>query len=592
MPKDLGKPSYHSCKMYDKLYKKDRHKIPKKWWDLLNNNKYKEAEKLKSLVQEKDNQLSKMVFYYSTYKIYQKEYDFAVELDKRVMDLLVSDTNASDLAWNVKKSCIDAFVNKLAKTRPKATFLTKDGTDEEQRVARNLDTWVESKMKKAKVSDAMNLAFLSSVIGFYGSVKVERKNDGMFRSYLVHPVNFFVKDPDVKSFRKKEMGERKEYRLYELIEKYPKEKAKLLKAYHSNDLDLVVEVFEMYKSKKARAVFTDKVLLEFEKWNTSCPYRVFVWKKKLQGMIGTGICEELVEYQERINDISSKISKSMSRLANTRVYIDKASGLKEHHFTGNGDDILFMHANSKKPVIEMPSIINPQYFHHLDQTWTKAHEQIGVSEIYATGDTPKGIESGVGVRAVHDQSSARFSNVKTRYEDFAVEIAKLMCELSKASDLPAKMKGVNLKERVEHLSVYPANMIPETPAGQLETFSEFMESGLVSREEFIAEIDSPDIKKYASGEIAMRNAVDKSIERAVDKGEEFQLDDVFGLDLSLNRLRHKYARLVNENDNERHDDKLAILLRAISVISQKIQAQKEAQLALQQSKPAQPGPIN
>ena len=586
--KDQTYKSNFNQRMYDKYHKEKPTPTNSKWWDNVGDKKLTNDEKLVCLKTEKDNQLSKMVNYWSMHNLFEKKYHLTLNLEKQFIDEIIGNTNSSDLSYNVYKSCIDSFSNKIAKTRPKATFLTKDGTMEEKRVARNLDVWVESKMKKANVQDSMHQAFRSAAIGFYGSVKVFRDKDGKFKTYMVDPVNFFCKDPDVKSYRKDEMGEREKYRLYQLLEKYPKKRKKLLDCYGSDDLDKIIEVFEMYKSKKARAVFTDHMILEFEKWKHSCPYRVFVWKKKLRGMIGEGICEELFDYQDRLIYILEKISKSMGRLANTRIYISKNSGINDGDITGNGDDIVEYNEASKPPIIEMPPIISRDYFFHLEDVWAKAHQQIGAGENYRTGDVNKQLRSGVAVRAAKDQSSERFSNVTERYEKFAVDIAKLICELASSSDLPSGLKGVNLYEQVKQLSVYPSNLLPETPAGQLATIMDLGKLGIIDTEELLYQIDAPDVKSFLSSKMARREAIDMAIERAMDYGEDFVVDEVFGLDLILDRLRNYYAMLSKENHQKQHDEKLAILLKAISGVAQKVQEQQQAQFLLSQGG-GQPG---
>ena len=422
-------------------------------------------------------------------------------------------------------------------------------------------------------------------------LKLKRKWVVSLDFTAVDPANFVINAPMGNGHYRSEMGEKKPYLLHQLIRKFPDKKESLLKIY-GTDVNQEIPVMYLYKKDMSCAIFTEKLILKLEKWNYSCPYKLFLWNVRPRGVMGSGITEEIYDYQQRIIYILEKISINLATVATTKIFIQKQSGVSESQVNAGEATIIEYNPASNPPQVITPSIMSEQHFRHLEDVYMKAQMQIGMNEMYTTGDVPRGLESGVAVRNYHDVGSERFNNIRTRYEQFFVEISKLVCEMADKADLPERLKGVNLKEEMEDMQVYPTNMIPETPAGQLAAAKEMIETGIMTPDQFISQLDAPDMKGFMSSLTSRREACELIIDRALENKEDIDIDDSLGLDVLLDRMRERYAVLIKENVNEQHEDLLVILKKAIDAAGQIIKEQQmaEQQMAMQMSQNVQGAP--
>jgi len=211
-----------------------------------------------------------------------------------------------------------------------------------------------------------------------------------------------------------------------------------------------------------------------------------------------------------------------------------------------------------------------------------------MSDFISTGRLPPGFDqtSGVALRTMNDMESERYINIKTRYEEMFVNLAKLVCQMSTNSDLPENLKEINLKEELKNIQVYPTNILPETPSGMLATAFDMANSGLISTDEILSMIDSPDVKKLVSSKTARREAVDILIDRSLEKKEPIDIDAILGEEVFLDRLRNRYAILLKDNVDEKYEDELDLLSEAASKIVASLEA-KARQARLEEIQAAQ-----
>ena len=141
-----------------------------------------------------------------------------------------------------------------------------------------------------------------------------------------------------------------------------------------------------------------------------------------------------------------------------------------------------------------PTYINvnpvaPQYFEQLDRLYMRAYEIAGISQLSAQAKKPMGLNSGVALREFHDIETRRFMQVEQRWEDFFLSVAHHMVDCARdaaergdgslevlaAGDKEVariKFKDVSIDIDKYRLRAYPTSLLPETPAGKLQTIKE------------------------------------------------------------------------------------------------------------------------
>ena len=103
------------------------------------------------------------------YKHYKSDAEFKMKKDEYGEETLLEHPY---LTLNVSSSCVETASNKIAKMRPRVTFLTKNADRERREQARKLDNWVLKTFKKGKVWPESAKAFKSACVCGLGILKI------------------------------------------------------------------------------------------------------------------------------------------------------------------------------------------------------------------------------------------------------------------------------------------------------------------------------------------------------------------------------------------------------------------------------------
>jgi len=567
----------------------ERQPTSTKWWNLLKKKKkigYSTNEDyLEVLNVEWDNLMHGTGAYHKRHIENEIAYSNTIDVD------FVTDQDDDKpeyrVSYNISRSNCNAAANKISKVKPKTTFVTKNQPHRKQQIAKEADNWIQHIFKKGMIYAAGKKCFMSAAIGQAGHVKVIKKSNGVFKFIGLDTTQMVIANPSLEFNESDEKGDFYHIPLYKLFEKYPETK-KYYDDERGLDLNTIIEVRHIYKAYKAKVIFTEHFVIELDKWDCKPPYEKFVWSELTRGYFTDGIVDELKDFQKRIQFMLDRISDNTERVSNTRVYVSAESGISEEMITGESGGTVIRYNGTIVPVVDTPAILSQQHFMHLEDLYQKAHRQIGMSDFISTGRLPPGFDqtSGVALRTMNDMESERYINIKTRYEEMFVNLAKLVCQMSTNSDLPENLKEINLKEELKNIQVYPTNILPETPSGMLATAFDMANSGLISTDEILSMIDSPDVKKLVSSKTARREAVDILIDRSLEKKEPIDIDAILGEEVFLDRLRNRYAILLKDNVDEKYEDELDLLSEAASKIVASLEA-KARQARLEEIQAAQ-----
>ena len=228
------------------------------------------------------------------------------------------------LTLNVTNSCIETITNKIAKIKPKVTFLTKDADREKREQARKLDNWSLKILKKGRAYKEASKAFKSACVTGLGVVKLIPDEYKKIKFEKVPIFQFFCDNAQKGKSLPTEAGECKTFTLYELIEMFPTKEAEL-KENHGDRLDENIKVFEIFKDYKKHVILTEKVTLKEEKWDCSVPYQLFKFEEADQGVFSVGVCKKLYQIQQAITYILGKTFMSIKNFAVPRVFVNQGA---------------------------------------------------------------------------------------------------------------------------------------------------------------------------------------------------------------------------------------------------------------------------
>ena len=504
------------------------------------------------------------------------------------------------LTFNVIQAAVETASNKIAKMRPKVTFLTKDADRERRETARRLDNWMVKLFKRGNVYKEAASAFTSACVTGVGVVKIlynekahylfGKPKEGIeFKNVPVK--NVFFDNSYRGPHEPTEMGEKCSYTLNELVALFPKKKKELESKYNG---ETDIEVYEAYKAHKRHTIFTDKIVLLDDVWEKGLPYVLFKWTNASEGVVGIGIAKKLYYLQHAITFTIQKIFKGIKTFSTQRIFIPKGSSPSENSLNDlPGQIVEYNPSPTGGPgiVFSTPPAANPQSFQTLELMWKRAFEVIGISQLSSTGQVPTGLKqaSGIALRQYTQIENERFQLVRSSYEDTFIKIARKVIDIAPTTMSPKGVSKGDIVSALDSVTIWAASLLPETPAGRLALVADLLNAGMLTPNQTLSLLESPDTDKFLNSENARAKAVELEIERALEKGQAPPYRSALGLELYLDKTRKLLAEMVIEDD-DKDGEKIALLEAFEAQLVEKVTQQAGMQAGLAQPAQGQQAP--
>lgn len=445
---------------------------------------------------------------------------------------------------NVVKSAIDTATSKIGKSKVRPQFLTEDGEWKMQQKAKKLNQFVEGQFDWMSIYAKGAMVFRDAGIFGIGGLKFSINSDsGSVDCERVIMDEIFVDDADAMYGTPRQLNHFKYVSKAWLKAKFP-DKTKEIDAAQSafqavntqsRTADLV-RVYEAYRlpSKDGakdglKILAIETCTLAEDAWNkTYFPFVFFRWCERVSGFWGMGIAEELYGTQLEINKLLRNIQLAQSLVAVPRVFVKP--GMMPTAKMDNQIGAVITTADV--PTFQTPTAMNGEIYNHLKWLVQSAYDQVGISEMSATGQKPAGLDSGVAIREYEDVTSERFMVVGQKWENFYLESAKVLIDLNRdlmEMDKSPKIKvqdkdfldtlnwkDIDLGEDKYILRCFPSSNLPTQPGAKIAKVQELVQAGMIPQEEGLKLLDFPDFKAYRNQALASSDLADKMIESCLD----------------------------------------------------------------------------
>lgn len=504
------------------------------------------------------------------------------------------------LTFNVSRGCVDSACAKISKSKTRPLILTNKGNASEQKRAKKLTQYLDGMFDQTKFYRHARRMFRDGGIFGTGLLKVFRENQEI-KVERVFIDELCVDDFDGRNLAPREMHQIKPIAREVLLNLYPdkKDQEAINKAgghfefqknpmAASSNLIAVLESWHLPSGPTDEKSKTDgrhvislegHVLLD-EPWKKPhFPFIQFHWNEPVVGWYGEGIVEQLVGIQLEINTTLLRIKESQEVVAIPRVLVAEGSNVNSSHITDEIGGII--RYRGTKPDFTTPIGLTREAYDFLEYLYRKAFEECGVSQLSATSKKPAGLDSRVALREYQDIETERFVLVAERFQDVAIEAAKMMIELQReiAEEAkeegknvePIKVKGKGFIETINWsevdmaddsfvMATYPTNFLPRTPEGQLEHIQELIQAGFVDPQEGMSLLNFPDLQGLFNLRTAARDDVLLLIEQMVEEGEYTPPEPYMDLNLAIRMCQSAYLRGKTDGTPQ---DRLELLIRFI-----------------------------
>jgi hypothetical protein len=508
--------------------------------------------------------------------------------------------------FNVVQSIVDTALAILGSNSPKIRFLTDGGNYEQQTRAKLLTQFVSGQFYKLGHYAKARQVFLDALVFGSGFIKYGIDGDEIYCE-RVFPDELLVEDIDGRYGVPKTMYHHKIFDKETLMSIYPKYAGEIQAAPCLNDSTLAstgynwanpVSMVESWhlpvgKAKGRRVVAVGNATLVDEEYKSKCfPIVKFSYNHRPIGYFGQGIPEMLVGVQIEINLLLQKIQKHMN-LGSTKVFVSNGAHVNSADLN-NAEFAVIRYDGDKPPTPVVVPPIAAEYFTHLDRLYQRAYEITGVSQMVSQAAKPEGLNSGKAIREFNDVQSRRFLGVGQAWEQFHIDCASRLIDLTKdqAESTPEfrvildsgnSIKMVNWKDIDMDRDVYvmkgwPVNALPDTPAGKIQTLQELIEAVPQIQPYALELLDYPDLQAAMAKLNAPLTTMNKIINSILDDNKYTEPEEYMDLLGGVKHMQYAYLEAKTGNAPE---SKLALMRQWIDdaigiVVKQNEQAQQQA----------------
>lgn len=516
------------------------------------------------------------------------------------MDVLSSGPGAYDrlgdfepdtLAFNIVRKNVNTLAARIAKSRPLPMAVTKNGSFQEQRRAKNFNGFVEGCFDENKVFPTSRAVARDGCL--FGTAYSYTYVDGteiahervLIDEWRIHPREARGGNP--RSGYLARWVDR-----LVLAERFPKHANEIENSSappseivknsieDSADLVFVVEAWHLPSGPNANdgwhVICVSNATLLKERWERKTfPISVFRASEPLASYHGVGIARELTGLQFLVNTLAETI-QDKAQNSGGYVFVEKGSTVEAGHIDNGPRNILYYTGTA--PTFAEPDPMNPMFMDMLRQFMVMDSEVTLVSQMSLKSQIPAALTnaSGKAISTIDDIESDRFVLMSRGWEDYHLDVAWQHFE---CAEQIAKKKGtykvravvkergirclrefdfkqVRIDRENFKLFVYPTSFLAKQPGMKMAQVQTLAGAGWINAREAKMLLDFPDLEAYQSLDQSAHDLVDAIIERFLTaedpsaEGVYVYPEPFFDLALCITKAQQAYLRAKIEPDTD------------------------------------------
>jgi hypothetical protein len=449
------------------------------------------------------------------------------------------------ITFNVVATCIEALGSKVGKQRPRPTFLTAGGSWKGQQRARKANLWAQGLFYETHIHELAKKVRLSAYTFGTGALRVWVEKKGKVCAEPVFIDDVYVDDADGIYGKPRQLFVRMLADREVLSQKYPSAAIPIAATATDgsdtvmNGVSDVVEVWEGWhlpsskgaKDGKHVIITGDGVVLLEESWALDCfPFVFRRYRSRLQGFWGQGIAEILTGIQRELNRLNTSISEQLRRRGRGRTFV-QAGAVDENAFDNSFSPIV----KTKGPpgavvMVDNTNAVAGEEFAERDRLYSRAFQEVGLSELSAAAKKPSGLDAAVALREYNDIESERFAFDAQADENFFLDFTrlamKLVQEFAPESEvrIPSKQfaKVVKWGEIAVDpddfvIQMFPVSSLPTHPSARLQRVNELVAGGYIDIPTAKRLLDFPDVEAEQTLANAALDNIDWCLSKILDE---------------------------------------------------------------------------
>ena len=278
--------------------------------------------------------------------------------------------------------------------------------------------------------------------------------------------------------------------------------------------------------------------LEEEKWEPDAIPFIFInYASPVKSSSSSSVVDLLYGIQMEIDYLNTVIKDASQRGCALKFLVPENSNVKVSNLNNRAGQVITYTpiANQTTPPIlaETDPFMDPQWTQLLAQYKQDAYEIVGISQLSATSQKPKGLNSGVALSTMEDIESDRFETQLNTVIRCYTDIAKMIIEVFPEEDniLPASKWRSNIqwKDIVEAngnftVQFSAAEFLSKDPSVKIQQVQALQAMGQISPARAGLLLEIPDIQQGYSIQNNAMNAVLAIIDSCLTE-DDFDIPD-------------------------------------------------------------------
>lgn len=474
---------------------------------------------------------------------------------------------------------VDTVASNVADTDIRARIQT-DGADwSHQRIAKQLEGYINGLSKLFDVGDKCRIAFKSgAAMKGSGLIKVWIDRFDQIRVTPVPIDNIIVDEVECRDGQPKQLHYRDFFDREDLQAQFPNHADEIARAQTTGNWTLwagyrpmksnEVVVLESWRLPIGPKDHPNHIpgrhtltidgfdLLDEPYEKPHYPFARMVWNAPIWGFYGISLAERILPHQNLLNRRNYQINRSLDLKADPTTYVhqgDQNLAVKTVNQIGS----IAVYKVAKPETVDHQAVGAETYQSRRDIR-DDAFNESGVSRMAAQSVKPAGIDSAVGIREWRDSTTQRFSIQEKAFERFWLDVLLLILDCcrdlggTKAPDIVKVSKYGNRRIKWSEVDMLDlkieltaASTMSDTPAGRQQRVVELAQAGVISLDESRELMEHPDISRILSLYNAMLEDIENTIER-IENGEQVVPEPFQNLDAGIKLLQKEYL-LIKDN---------------------------------------------
>ena len=283
--------------------------------------------------------------------------------------------------------------------------------------------------------------------------------------------------------------------------------------------------------------------------------------KPVFGTRATSLVDELDGIQTNIDLLCNKMSAAMQLTPANTTYVEAGSSLQPGDIsnrTGNVYSVKMGPGHNNLPVVNVtPAPFDPMWQSLMESYIKQAYEIVGISQLSAQSKKPTGLDSGVALSTLEDIESDRFQTQVDFYVHAFIDLADLIIELMDNDTILPKSvntadytwEDIRKQKELFKIQFSATSALSKDPQTKLQQIMQLTQVGLITADKIALYLDSPDLEDAYKGASAIQNAIDSTIQKAIDE-EVYDIPDYIGYQQLLTQIIIEENELYASNDTE------------------------------------------